>query len=55
LKKAFFQQPANVILAAEETTSSYGLYAFITNFGNLTSERVLTLTVIGGQRHRIED
>jgi hypothetical protein len=45
----------NVILAGELTDETATLYAFITNVANLTPERVLTVTGVGRQRHRIED
>jgi hypothetical protein len=45
----------NIILAGQITAQAATLYAFITNFANLTPERVLTITATGRQRHRIED
>jgi hypothetical protein len=45
----------NVIVAGEITAEAATLYAFITNFANLTPERVVALTRAGRQRHRIED
>lgn len=49
------QGQTNVILAGEITPEAATLYGFITNFFNLTPERVITLTGTGRQRHRIED
>jgi len=46
---------ANAILAGEITAEAATLYAFITNFANLTPERVVAITRTGRQRHRIED
>ena len=43
------------ILAGEITAAAATLYAFITNFTNLTPTRVVTITQTGRQRHRIED
>ena len=45
----------NAILAGEITPQAATLYGYITNFSNLTPERVITITGIGRQRHRIED
>ncbi len=45
----------NIVLAGEITPQAATLYAFITNFANLTPERVSTITGTGRQRHRIED
>ena len=45
----------NAILAGEITTTAATLYAFTTNFANLTPDRVVTITAVGRQRHRIED
>jgi hypothetical protein len=49
------EHQTNILLAGETTDTASTLYAFITNFANLTPERVLTLTGIGRLRHRIED
>jgi len=46
---------ANAILAGEITTKAATLYAFLTNFANLTPERVVAITGCGRARHRIED
>jgi hypothetical protein len=46
----------NVILEGEVTSASATLYAWITNFGHLTAERVLAISgAAGRERHRIED
>jgi hypothetical protein len=46
----------NVILSGEITPEAATLYAFITNFSNLTDRRVTTLVNHAGrERHRIED
>lgn len=46
----------NVILSGEITPKAATLYAFITNFSNLTARRVPTLVNHAGrERHRIED
>jgi len=45
----------NAILAGEITAQAATLYAFITNFPCLTPERVIDLTHVGRERHRIED
>jgi len=45
----------NVILVGEITPQAATLYGFITNFSNLTPDRVITLAGTGRQRHRIED
>ena len=45
----------NAILAGEATALGGTLYAFITNFSNLTSERVVSITQAGRERHRIDD
>ena len=45
----------NAILAGEITTEAATLYAFMTNFANLTPARVVSLTRTGRERHRIED
>jgi hypothetical protein len=45
----------NAILAGEVTAQAATLYAFITNFSNLTPQRVIEITRIGRERHRIED
>jgi hypothetical protein len=45
----------NAILAGEITAETATLYAFLTNFSNLTPERVVDITHSGRQRHRIED
>jgi len=47
---------ANVILSGQITPQAATLYAFITNFSNLTASRVTTLVNhAGGERHRIEE
>lgn len=48
-------QTTQAILAGEITAHSATLYAFMTNFANLTPERVLEITRVGRERHRIED
>lgn len=45
----------NAILAGEITEAAATLYAFITNFTNLTPERVAAITCTGRSRHHIED
>ena len=45
----------NALLAGEITPEAATLYAFITNFVNLTPERVVAIAGNGRQRHRIED
>jgi len=45
----------HAILAGEITPHSAELYAYITNFSNLTAERVINLVQVGRERHRIED
>jgi len=46
----------NVILVGEITTQAATLYAYITNFSNLTPQRAATVALSGGlERHRIED
>jgi len=46
----------NVILEGDITSESATLYAWITNFGHLTDERVLAISgAAGRERHRIED
>ena len=45
----------NTILAGEITPQGATLYAFATNFANLTPGRVLDITAVGRERHRIED
>lgn len=51
------QHQTNVILQGEITTEpSATLYAYLTNFSNLTSARVAAVVNCGGrERHRIED
>ncbi len=51
------QHQTNVILQGEITTApSATLYAYITNFSNLTPQRVVAVVNTGGrERHRIED
>jgi hypothetical protein len=51
----FGTDTTNVILAGEATEAGGTLYAFMTNFSNLTPDRVVRLTAIGRERHRIED
>ena len=46
---------AQAILAGEITPEAATLYAFMTNFANLTPERVVALTRCGRSRHHIED
>ena len=46
---------AQAILAGEITAETATLYAFLTNFANLTPERVVAITGCGRQRHCIED
>jgi hypothetical protein len=47
---------ANVILVGEITTQAATLYAYITNFSNLTPQRVASVAMSGGrERHLIED
>lgn len=48
-------QPTNAILAGEITEHAATLYAFITNFSQLTPARVIEITRIGRERRRIED
>jgi hypothetical protein len=46
----------NVLLEGEITEQAATLYAWITNFGHLTAERVLNIVnAAGRERHRIED
>jgi hypothetical protein len=45
----------NAILAGEITAQAATLYAFITNFSQLTPARVIDITYVGRERHRIED
>jgi len=45
----------NVLLLGEITPQAATLYGFITNFSNLSPQRVATLTQTGRKRHRIED
>lgn len=46
----------NVILEGDITSESATLYAWITNFGHLTAERVMAISgAAGRERHRIED
>jgi len=46
----------NVILVGEITTQAATLYAYNTNFSNLTPQRVAAVVMSGGrERHRIED
>lgn len=45
----------NALLLGEITQDAATLYGFITNFSNLSPQRVLTLTQTGRKRHRIED
>jgi hypothetical protein len=46
----------HVILVGEITTDAATLYAYITNFSNLTPQRVATVVMSGGrERHLIED
>jgi hypothetical protein len=45
----------NAILAGEITAAAATLYAFITNYTNLTPERVAAITCTGRSRHHIED
>jgi hypothetical protein len=45
----------NVILAGEITPQGAALYAWATNFSNLTPERVLDIAAVGRARHCIED
>jgi hypothetical protein len=45
----------NAILAGEITPTTATLYAFVTNFANLTPARVSTITHAGRSRHHIED
>lgn len=50
------EHTTNVILQGEITPQAATLYAFITNFANLTARRVTTLVNHAGrERHRIED
>jgi hypothetical protein len=48
-------QQTNAILAGEITAQTATLYAFATNFANLTPGRVLDIAATGRERHRIED
>lgn len=45
----------HAILAGEITATAATLYAFVTNFANLTPPRVVTITHAGRSRHHIED
>lgn len=45
----------NALLLGEITPEAATLYGFITNFSNLSPQRVLTLTQTGRKRRRIED
>jgi hypothetical protein len=49
------EHQTNVILAGEITPEAATLYAWITNFANLTPARVLDIAASGRERHRIED
>lgn len=50
------QHQTNVLLQGEITTQAATLYAYITNFSQLSPERVATLVNgVGRERHRIED
>jgi hypothetical protein len=50
------EHQTHVILSGEITAQAATLYAYITNFGNLTPERVTAVVNRGGrERHRIED
>jgi hypothetical protein len=49
------QGKTNAILAGEITAKAATLYAFMTNFSQLTPGRVIAITRIGRERHRIED
>jgi hypothetical protein len=49
------EHETNVILAGEITPETATLYAYLTNFGNLTPARVLDIAATGRERHRIED
>lgn len=48
-------QETNVLVAGEITPQAATLYAWVTNFANLTPARVLDITALGRERHRIED
>jgi hypothetical protein len=50
------EHQTNVILVGEITAQAATLYAYITNFENLTPQRVALVVLCGGrERHRIED
>lgn len=49
------QHTTNAILAGEVTPHAAVLYSFITNFSNLTSDRVIDIVRVGRSRSRIED
>ena len=46
---------SNRRLAGEITPHAATLYAFMTNFAQLTPPRVIAITHVGRERHRIED